>query len=588
MNCPNKRRERIFDLKLFLKTKVLFLILAFAVSAFAQKQDDAVQTSSLSKSPYKVGEKLTYSISFATFAGIAHAELAVVGKGIYFSREAIELRATVQSSETATVIFDINSDFLSYIDPESGRPYKTRRVVRDGINAEDESQDFNQTDLSIPPSRKGEFIGEYDFLSALYRLRAMPLTEDAAYRFTARFASTAYDAELQVTGRKTIKTTAGTFNTIATQIRVYKNKQADNYRIKIYFNDDERHVPVLITIQRPSGEIRAELASSELPKEKPSQKEPTTNKTPPQQQNIANNSAANTGQPTASTPGITANPTNTNPNQIQGIPGIPNNVVITQPNNPTTPNTNSTLQPISKPTQLQPKPFPKDFPFSANEQLNFNLYWQTSQQPVGKVMLQVSERNFFNGRDALMLTAKVDSAMSAIAKFFTINDTFTSFVEPESLLPFQNETKLQGNNSHYNQSLKLDQDRGSVITDKNSRIEIPVGTHDILSMAYALRLFDLTPNKKTPASVLVGNRAFILTVTSVRREVIELGGQSVKAVQLKLTTDDPTTNTDDAIGDKYVLRLWVSEDSRRFPLRLSITLPEGTLRADLAIVSPKQ
>ena len=563
-------------------------MLAFTVSVFAQKQDDAaVQTSSFSKSPYKVGEKLTYSISFATFAGIAHAELAVAGKGIYFSREGIELRATVQSSETATVIFDINTDFISYIDPESGKPYKTRRIVRDGINAEDESQDFNQTDLSIPSSRKGEFIGEYDFLSALYRLRAMPLTEDAAYRFTARFGSTVYDAELQVTGKKTIKTTAGTFNTIATQIRVYKNKQADNYRIKIYFSDDERHVPVLITIQRPSGEIRAELASSELPKEKPAQtKEPTTNKTP--QTNIANNSATNTGQPTTSTQGINTNPTNTNPNQTQSIPGIPNNVTIIQPNNPTTPNTNPTSQPRNKPVEIQPKPFPKDFPFAANEQLNFNLYWQTSQQPVGKVMLQVSERNFFNGRDALMLTAKVDSVMSAIAKIFTINDTFTSYVEPESLLPFQNETKLQGNNSHYNQMLRLDQDRGSVSSNKNNNIEIPVGTHDILSMAYALRLFDLTPNKKTPVSVLVGNRAFILTVTSIRREVIELGGQSIKAVQLKLTTDDPTTNADNTSGDKYVLRLWVSEDSRRFPLRFSITLSEGTLRADLVIVPTKQ
>jgi hypothetical protein len=46
---------------------------------------------------------------------------------------------------------------------------------------------------------------------------------------------------------------------------------------------------------------------------------------------------------------------------------------------------------------------------------------------------------------------------------------------------------------------------------------------------------------------------------------------------LSLTTDDPQS-------DKYALRLWVSEDNRRLPLRITATTALGPLRADLAIL----
>src|SRR6185503_9596075 len=62
-------------------------------------------------------------------------------------------------------------------------------------------------------------------------------------------------------GRDTIRTNVGSFPTVVTQIKV---DNAPFRNLKIYFSDDERHVPVLLTARVKSGDLTAELAGSEL------------------------------------------------------------------------------------------------------------------------------------------------------------------------------------------------------------------------------------------------------------------------------------------------------------------------------------
>ncbi len=67
-----------------------------------------------------------------------------------------------------------------------------------------------------------------------------------------------------------------------------------------------------------------------------------------------------------------------------------------------------------------------------------------------------------------------------------------------------------------------------------------------------------------------------LLVKSQRRETIELGGQKIDAMMLTLTTDDP-------LSDKLQLRLWIGDDARHLPLRITAITQFGLVRADLLI-----
>jgi hypothetical protein len=66
-------------------------------------------------------------------------------------------------------------------------------------------------------------------------------------------------------------------------------------------------------------------------------------------------------------------------------------------------------------------------------------------------------------------------------------------------------------------------------------------------------------------------------VESLQRDTIQLGDRRVPAIALSITTDDPQP-------DKYQLRMWISDDHQRMPLRITCTTKLGPLRADLAIL----
>lgn len=475
----------------------------------------------LSRSPYQVGELLTYNVSFSNFIDAAHIELLVAERGMFFGRDGLQLRAHIETTGVVNAaLLSINNDYTSYLDPVSGLPYRTQQVIREGGRTSDTSSEYNQPvgTTAIPGRlRAGEIPGTYDFLSAVYRARALPLVFGSTYYFNVQNDLDQYSAELKVTDRQLIKTNVGSFNTIVTQVRVPRNDDVNDLKLRVYFSDDERHVPVLLTAHLKSGEIRAELTGSEFI--------------------------------TPAAP--TAPDTNTAP-------------AVTTPANPPTAET---------PTG---RALPGELPFKAGEQLNFTIFLGGSTQAVGTASFQVRPRATYFNRDGLLLAAKAQTSPAASRIFFA-NDQINSYVDPNTLLPFRTELNLVEGSRRTTQTFTIDQDRGSAVSGDGTTLEIPVGTHDFISVLYALRSFNLAPPKRNAVSILVNDRPRTLFITSLKRETIQLGSQQIPAVQLSLTTDDEQP-------DKFALRLWVSEDRRRLPLRITATTQLGQVRADLAII----
>jgi hypothetical protein len=476
-----------------------------------------------SGAPYRVGERLSYNVSFSNFNTAAHVELFVAGRGNFFNREGLQLRAHVETTGVVSAaLYSINNDYTSYVDASSGLPFRTQQVIREAGRTADSSSEYNQpAGIAAIPAKTlaGTSPGTYDLLSAFYRFRSLPLMEGTLYRLSVRSEPDQYEVELRVTGRELIKTNVGSFETIATLLRIPGNARANSYKIRINFSDDERHVPVLIRAQHQSGEIRAELVASELP----------------------------------ANPQPNAPPVNTaiTPQTPVGAPVADGNAVAG----------GATLGGL---------------PFNVGEQLNYNVFLSSVVQPVGQASFQVRARTKYFNHDGLQLSAKAQTT-NAAQRLFYANDQINSYVDPTTLVPFRTDLILVEGQRRTNQSITFEQDRGTAVTDKGQRVEIPVGTHDYISVMYALRSFNLAPPKRNAVSLLVNNRPTTLFVTSLKRELIELGGQKIPAIQLSLTTDDPQP-------DKYSLRLWVSEDRRRLPLRLTANTQLGPLRADLAII----
>jgi hypothetical protein len=480
---------------------------AFAHASSAQNKIDEI-SQPFSPAPYQVGERLTFNVAFSSFVSAAHVELLVAARGRFFERDAIQLKGHVETTGIVNAaLFAINNDYVTYVDPATGMPFRSQQIVRTASRASETAADFNQPAGALPSKEANEFPGTYDFLSAVYRIRALPLSEGATYNLTVRGDGETYQIEVKVKGREIIRSNVGSFNTIVTQVRV---KGAHEYNLRAYFAEGQRHVPVLITAKLSAGEIRAELAGSELI--------PTPN--PP--------------------PGQTPTP----------LPG---------PSEP--PAANNTLVGV---------------PFRVGEQLNYQVYLPNIAAPIARATFQVRARSKYFNQDGLLFTVNAETT-NALQTLFVADEKISSYVNPQTLLPFQTELNLSEGRTRVNTKLTINQDYGRVTTDKGERIEIPVGTHDYLSFFYLVRTFNLTIDKRNAISILVNNKPKTLFITALKRESIQLGSQSIPAIQLSLTTDDPQP-------DKFQLRGWLSDDRRRLPLRLTALTKIGMIRADLAII----
>lgn len=499
---------------------LLILLLASAIPAFSQ--DGGAGAFPFSKAPYEIGERLTYDVTFSNFLSAAHVELKVMSRGVFADRDAIQLKGHVKTTGVVNVaLLSINNDYTTYIDPETGIPFQSQEVIRDAIRTNDVVIDFNQpAGTGAMPSRREGIPGTYDFLSAFFRIRALPLTRGSSYAFQVRGDSREYNLQIKVVGSEVVRTNVGSFTTIVTNVRVVGDSPIKDARV--YFSDDERHVPVLITAKVSKADLRVELAGSEVVK-------------PARPVGVA-----------SPTPTPTATPTPT-----------------PRPTPRATPTPVQVLRPL-------------EWPFTSGEQLNYQVFIGSSNTPLGLATFEVRGRSQYFEKDGLYLIVKAYTT-GAAAKLFVANDTIESYVDTQSLLPYRTIFNLSEGKRRFNQTLIVDQNRGIATSDKGQRIDIPVGTHDYLSLFYAVRSLSLSPPKRSAVSILAEGKPKTMFITATKRETIELGQQKLQAIAVTLTTDDPQS-------DKFQLRMWISNDARRIPLRITAQTELGPLRADLAIV----
>ena len=496
---------------------VIVLVLgAFVLPSSAQSTSNVVSQPS-SPGPYRVGERLTFNVSFSNFVSAAHVELLVAARGTFLGREGVQLKGHVETTGVVNAaLFAINNDYITYIDPPTGLPFHVQQIVRSAARTSETSAEFNQSAGALPSRETGESSVTYDLLSAIYRIRAMPLSDDASYNLSIRSEGETYQVEVKVKGRQIIRTNAGSFDTIVTQVGIRNSSGGNDYGIRVFFTNDQRHVPVLITAKLSAGEIRAELAASEFIS---SPTRPTPSPLP--------------GQSPTPTPG----------------PATP--VAVNDP----------ALERV---------------PFKVGEQLNYQVYLPSIATPVARATFQVRARAKYFNQNGLWFTVSAQTT-NALQSLFVANEEISSYVDPETLLPFQTELNLSEGRTRVNTKLTIKQDYGRATTEKGERIDIPIGTHDYLSYFYVLRTFSLTVNKVTAISILVNNKPKTLFFTPLKRETVQLGSQTIPAVQVSLTTDD-------AQPDKFQFRGWISDDRRRLPLRLTALTKLGQIRADLAII----
>ena len=493
---------------------VFALVFGFVGVAFYNLQNTSAQiqtkVQTLPPTPFRIGERLTYNISFANINNAAYAETHVVSRGKLGEKDAVELHSKIKTNELVSAFYLIDETRTTFAASDSGLPLYIRKTSNVEVTPKETLSNY-----TVNPTAYN------DLLTVIYQSR----NAGGNGSFSFQEDDKIYNAVFAGTGKnEKFKNAAGDFETSVSSVESTFLTENGIKNFTVNYTTDEARIPVLMRFRTAKGLFRAEIASVQMT-------EPET--------------AAET-IPNASPP----------------------------------PRLQATPKPVVTPTPyIENQPLSKDLPFTLGETLEYQV--TNGGQSIGLVALQAKERKQFSGLDSLLLTATVTGTQPN-QTIFKLNDVIQAQVNPESIAPLQIELKLNGALNTFSQQILFDQRTGLAISNKGSQIEIPVGTHSILSLAYAVRSFNLKPSKDltnpvndTRVAVFLDAKAYVFTLRPATAAIINLRGETVSAQLISINTGNPAI-------DQYNLRLWLSNDEKRLPLRLSF----GTYQADL--VSEKQ
>jgi hypothetical protein len=217
--------------------------------------------------PLTIGEKLTYHVSWSGIPAAGRLELEVMGGGLFFGRESYQLRTRVQTLREAWALFgEIDTQYTSYIDRQSGLPHRLVKSIRQG-RIGDELTIVDQSSGIARPSGTARTeplaipAETFDPASLLTALRRQPIlaAPEKSRLFHVIFEGRLIELDVETVGRRTISTQAGSFR--ATGLRL-SPRRLNRYGATLWLSDDEERTPVLINAVMPLGELRAELIAA--------------------------------------------------------------------------------------------------------------------------------------------------------------------------------------------------------------------------------------------------------------------------------------------------------------------------------------
>jgi hypothetical protein len=238
----------------FLRLRFFAAFAVVAVAAmFANAQDDSTAGIEAAPAPtkFRIGEKLSYNLSFGRFLNAGHAEFAVQSRGRLRGIDVIELRSRIKTFElVSAAFFMVDETRTAYVQPESGVPIYIVKVTNTGPLPKETAYDF----FKIPTT-------SFDLLTFFYRLRE----SGGVGSFNLTENERLHTVTLTPSGSERVRTDVGELETNVSDVQSDLFGGLAVKDVQIGLTADDHKYPVFLRFKTPKGVFRATLASITLP-----------------------------------------------------------------------------------------------------------------------------------------------------------------------------------------------------------------------------------------------------------------------------------------------------------------------------------
>ncbi len=224
-----------------------------------------------------------------------------------------------------------------------------------------------------------------------------------------------------------------------------------------------------------------------------------------------------------------------------------------------------------------------EVPFKTGEKLTFELKWEFIK--AGTAVLEVMPMTEVNGIPArhFLLTVK---STSFIDTFYMVRDTIEAFTDGGMTRSLLYKKRQQEGKHRRDIVVRFDWENQEAHYTNFGKPAKPVkvlpGTFDPFSIFYAFRMCHLKENLELDASVSDGKKCVMGRAKIVKRELIKVNDRSYDTFLVEPDLKDVGGVFKKSKNAK--LHIWVSNDSRKLPVRIASSVVVGEFIADLVSV----
>ncbi|MCU0573586.1 MAG: DUF3108 domain-containing protein [Syntrophobacteraceae bacterium] len=225
-------------------------------------------------------------------------------------------------------------------------------------------------------------------------------------------------------------------------------------------------------------------------------------------------------------------------------------------------------------------PSAREAPFKPGEKLTYELSWEFL--PAGTARLEVSPVEEYGGGTAHHFVMTVETN-AVIDRFYMVRDRLESYTDrPMKRSLLYRKKQREG---RHRRDIEVTFDWGRLQAEysnfgkKQKPVAVVDGTFDPLSMLYAFRLMPLAESTVVEIPVSDGKKSVMARVRVVGRERIGVNGREYGAYVLEPDLKDLGGVFRKSKGAK--VRIWVTDDERRLPVKLTSRVAVGSFVAEL-------
>ncbi|MBX7054358.1 MAG: DUF3108 domain-containing protein [Pyrinomonadaceae bacterium] len=218
---------------------MLLSLASYGQTANAVSGDDGVRL--------RVGERLSYSVTYEKFQDVAHLETQVVSSGTMGGKRVFELYGRVKTFEIVSAALSlIDEGRTVFVSADSGLPVLVKKTRFSVVVPTETVENYSSTPAA-----------GHDLLSLIYAIRSA----GGQGSFNISENGETYPVSVQTAKPERIKTAAGEFDTVNSVVSgsYFDLLGIKNLNINFAVGDDR--LPALIRFRMPKGSFRVELSN---------------------------------------------------------------------------------------------------------------------------------------------------------------------------------------------------------------------------------------------------------------------------------------------------------------------------------------